>query len=1215
MDTQQIADGHSFSAPVLSPTQLETSRRAERATGSRKQVQSDRRRGMMALVLALFAVLFLFGGSALGSVTASITGTVKDPSGARITGATVTVTNTATGVAQTVTTNSEGSYAYPALQPGTYDVEVRKSGFKAFKQTGIVLNVNDALTVDASLQVGNAEEVITVTSDSLHVETTSTQLGEVIETQEMTAVPLNGRSYTDLLALQPGVGNTNSGIGGGSSSVNTFQSGGFKLPEVSGDSNSGNLSVNGMRESANGYLLNGVSVQEFSYSGTAVIPNLESLQEFRIITNNFDAEYGNFAGGQVNVITKAGTNQIHGDVFEFLRNTDFDAANYFDQGVRGKFQQNEFGGTVGGPIKRDKVFFFADYQGNRNVVGVSTGHVTVPTAVEQGGNFSALASGLPGTVQGTYWAGILSGELGYPVAVGETYYTPGCTSSSNCVFPNGQIPTTAINPISTNVLKAGAIPLGDGNGNFSTSGDSQRLHDNKFSGRVDANLGIGTLFGYYFFDQFSLNSPYPVATVPGFSAKTTGRTQVVDIGDTKFFGSSAVNEARIGYLRLKDALNTPSSGNNVTLSGLGFATGSSTPGAIIPLDSGTEGIPEMDFEDFNIGVPSRILGLIENTFQASDNFSKLIGTHSLRFGGAFHYTQLAEQLHNVENGYFQFNQTLETGNDFADFLIGAPGVFEQGQTPAANTRSRYYGLFAQDSWRARSNLTLNYGLRWDVITPWWEQHNEIETLKLGEQSVVFPNSPTGWVFPTDPGIPTTIAPTRYNNFGPRLGLAYAPSFEHGFLGKLFGGAGDTSIRVGYGLFYSAFEGGYDFSVIGDAPYGAFYSSNATLLDRPYITRATGAVTASPFPYPFPPTDVSASHPDPSVPASAFGVIGTSPAFNPNNRVPYAEQYELSIQRQLSRANLLTVSYVGTQGHRLLVTQEANPVNQTACLALYPTNCGPNTEPNNLRAPFGVNFGSEGYFSTIGSSSYNSLQVNFRHTSGPLQVLLAYTYSKAMDDSSAFGEQVNPYNAQLTRGLSSYDITNNFVISYNYALPFAKLGGPKKLVDGWQLSGITTFSTGIPVYIYENDDHSLLGTDNSGPLPLGIDTPNYSGGRVQTYDPRNVTVIPAGCGNPNAQTGALYYFNPCQFSPEPIGQLGTSRRRFFYGPGINNFNTALSKNTHLTERLNLEFRAEFFNVFNHTQFTSASGNFNSAQFGQATAAQAPRIGQLALKVRF
>lgn len=1145
-------------------------------------------------------------GIAFAGVTASVSGTVVDPSGAVVVGATVTVTNSDTGYVQNTTTNANGFYTFAALPPGTYKLSIRQTGFKAFEQTGILLNVNDAVTADATLQIGQNSEAITVSSGALRVETSSTQLGEVIESKEMTAVPLNGRSYTDLLALQPGVANANSGIGGGSSNLNTFQSGGFQLPAVSGDSNAGNQSVNGMRESANGYLMNGISVQEFAFSGTAVIPNLESLAEFRIITNNFDAEYGNFAGGQVNVVTRSGVNTIHGDAFEFFRNTDIDAANYFDQGHRGTFQQNEFGGAVGGPIRNDRIFYFGDYQRNHHVVGLSTGHVAVPTSAERSGDFSAVATGMNGqTVQGAAWASTLSNELGYTVNAGEPYYSTGCTNSTVCVFPNAQIPQSAISPISAKILSLNAIPLGDGNGNFSTSADSQRLTDNKGSGRVDANLGIGSLFGYYFIDQFSLDNPYPVATVPGFGATTKGRTQAIDIGDTKPFGGTAVNEARIGFLRVKDDLNTPNTSQGTTLSSLGFNTDTAT-GGIYALDAATEGIPEMDFENFNIGVPSRVLTLVENTYQASDNFSKLIGTHSLKLGAAYHFTQMSEILHNIENGYFQFNQTLETGNDFADFLIGAPGVFEQGQTPAGNTLSYYIGAYAQDSWRARPNLTVNYGVRWDVITPWWEKHNEIETLKLNEQSVVFPNSPTGWVFPGDPGIPKTIAPIRYNNFAPRLGLAYSPSSGTGFARKFFGAQDATSIRLGYGMFYSAFEGGYDFSVIGDAPYGAFYSSQAPpSLASPYQTRSTGAMGASPFPYSFPPTNVSASHPDSNVPASTFGVVGTSPAFNPGNKVPYAEQYELSIQRQISPANLVTISYVGTQAHRLLATQEANPVNQQACLALYnqnPSNpaCAPNNEPTSLRGPFGANFGSEGYFSSIGKSSYNSAQVDFRHTSKSLQLLLGYTYGKALDDSSAFGEQVNPFRAPLSRALSSFDLRQNLVVSYSYLLPFAHLGGPKQLVDGWKLSGITTFSNGTPVYIFENDDRSLLGTDNSGPLPLGIDTPNYAGGSVRKMNPRK------NQGN---------YFDTTGFSAETIGQLGTARRRFFNGPGQNNFNAALSKNTQLYERLNLDFRAEFFNICNHTQFSSVNGNFNSPTFGQATAARDPRIGQLALKLLF
>ena len=1164
----------------------------------------------LGLAIVFLALIFGSNKIALAGVTASIGGTVKDPSGAVIPGAQVSVVNIETHVAQTATTNGEGFYTFPALPPGKYDVNVTTQGFKAFKKTGIVLNVNDVLTLDASLQIGEADQVVSVSSESVHVETASTQMGEVIQGQQITSVPLNGRSFTDLLALQPGVANTSSGIGGGASTSNNFQSGGFELPQVSGDQNAGNQSVNGMRESANGYLLNGISVQEFGFSGTAVIPNLDSVSEFRIITNNFDSEYGNFSGGQINVVTKAGNNQLHGYVFEFLRNTDLDAANYFNQGSRGAFQQNQFGGTVGGAIKKDKIFYFSDYQGNRNVVGVSTGSIAVPTTAERSGDFSApaLESAMSAsTVQGGAWANTLSGELGYGVTAGEPYYSPGCTSFTNCVFPNAKIPTSAISPISTNILALGAIPVGDGNGDFSTGADPQRLTDNKFSGRVDANNRVGSLFGYYFFDQFSLLNPFPTATVPGFSATTTGRTQAIDIGDTKTIGSSSVNEARIGYLRVNDLLNKPTNTIQATLSGLGFATGSS-PGAITPLNPATEGIPEIDFEGFVIGNPIRIEQIIENTYQASDNYSRLIGTHSLKFGAAYHFSGIEQISQNVENGYFQFNAALETGVDFADFLIGAPGGFVQGQAPTANTRSFYLGAFAQDSWRARPNLTLNYGVRWDVITPWWEQHNEIETLKLGEQSVVFPNSPTGWVFPGDPGIPKTIAPIRYGNFSPRVGLAYSPSAASGLLNKLFGGAGQTSIRLGFGTFYSAFEGGYDFSVIGDAPYGYYYAATGTSFATPYQNRATGAYTPSPFPYSFPPTNVSASHPDGNVPASAFGVVGTSPAFNPTNRVPYAEQYELSIQRQIAAGDLLTLSYVGTQGHRLLVTQEANPVNQSACLAIYnqdPTNpaCGPNSEPTSLRGPFGANFGSEGYFSSIGTSSYNSFQVNFQHSKGPLQLLLGYTYSKSLDDSSAFGEQVNPFNPSLTRGLSAFNIPQSFVASYSYNLPTRRLGGPKPLLEGWQLSGVTTLSSGIPIYIYENDDHSLLGTDNAGPLPLGIDTPNYSGGSVKKLNPR--------------EPGNLY-FDTSGFSAEPIGQLGTARRRFFSGPGLNNFNTALSKDTNFFDKYSLEFRAEFFNVFNHTQFSAVptvAGNFNASGFGQSSAANDPRIGQLALKLHF
>src|SRR5208337_4671233 len=327
----------------------------------------------------------------LGSVTASIAGTVTDASGAAIVGAAVTATNLETGIVQTLHTNQQGYYTFPSLALGHYDISVQQSGFAPFRETGVLLDVNSAVTVDVVLKVGDVKEAVTVSSTAAHVETTTTQLGEVISGHEMTGVPLVTRSYTDLLALQPGVSASSSGMtgSGAGGAGGNFIAAVWALPLVSGSLNAGNLSVNGMREANNGFLLNGATVQEFGFGGTAVIPNLDSIAEFRIITNNFDAEYGNYSGGQINVITKSGTNGFHGDLFEFLRNTDLDAASFYDAGVRGTYHQNQFGGTIGGPIKREKVFFFGDYQRNRVIQGLSSGLLPLPTQAERGGNFSA----------------------------------------------------------------------------------------------------------------------------------------------------------------------------------------------------------------------------------------------------------------------------------------------------------------------------------------------------------------------------------------------------------------------------------------------------------------------------------------------------------------------------------------------------------------------------------------------------------------------------------------------------------------------------------------------------------------------------------------------------------------------------------------------------------------------------------------------------------
>lgn len=1172
-------------------------------------------RHQLSLAWIVLALVCVLNGLAHAKVSAGVSGIVTDASGAVVSGATVQMKDLATGVVETRQANSEGFYTFIDLQPGRYDLEVTQSGFTTYRQTGIVLDVDSAKVLNVALTVGQVTEKVEVSGEAVQLDTASTQNGEVITERTIVSVPLVTRSYTDLLALQPGVAPVSSGLAGGQGGQ--FSATGFQFNNVSGDLNAGNLSVNGQRESANGFLLNGTTVQEFAFSGTAIIPNLDSIAEFRIVTNNFDAEYGNYPGGQVNVITKSGTNSLHGSAFEFLRNRSFDATRYFNT-TKDDHKQNQFGVTLGGPIKKDKLFFFGDYQGNRVVIGQSGnfGFVPVPTTAERGGDFSAVASSMTGAVQGANWAQQLSTTLGYTVTAGEPYFFAGCTTAT-CVFPGAQIPSTAFTTPSNNLLQF--VPPGNaGDGIFSPQAAPTRLNDDKASGRVDFNSHLGQLSGYYFYDSY--RQSVPNVFLPGFGSDFTGRSQVVNLGDSKTLGSASVNELRAGFTRIRYLIHKPTGGDNVTPKSLGFVEGPGTLG-ISPSLPQYAHVPNIHLSGFSFGASGGPLGVTETTFQAMDNFTRVIATHTVTVGGQFRYNQLTE-YNGGSNGDFQFSNGAngETGIDFADFLIGAPSGYSQGQGFPSYGRSRYIGLFGQDSWRIRPNLTLNYGLRWDVSRPWSEKNGQLETLVLGLDSTRFPGSPTGWVFPGDPGIPSTLAPTRYNNFAPRIGLAYSPSADSGIIKSLTGGPGKTSLRAGWGKFYSTFEGATNFNEIGDAPFGAFYGSPVPpQFTTPFVDRGTGTIEGQRFPVALPTTGTPINW-------ANFLPIGTSPAFYYKNVVPYSEEYQLSIERQLSAGTLLTASYVGTQGHHLLSSLEANPGNPALCLSVSQLTqvtdnnvCGPGGENgvyhpvgggtmNSTRGPFGGSFSSDGYFISIGDSSYNSLQLSLRQRISRLEFLAGYTYSKSLDNGSGYGEQINPLNLNQ-KSLSSFDVRHNFVVSYDYRLPIDLLHGPSRLVKGWRLSGITRFSTGQPVTLVETDDNSLLGTSSAGAIGLPVDTPNYTPGSLAIADPRS--------GNP--------YFNTALFSPEGLGTLGTSRRRFFSGPGLNNWDIALLKDTAVTERVNAEFRVEMFNAFNHAQFGQPDGNVDDpltlqpngqlTGFGIVSTANPPRIMQLSLKLLF
>jgi hypothetical protein len=1181
-------------------------------------------KSLLRAFIRLACCLVLASGSivAYADIKGSVSGIVTDSSGAIVPGAKVTATAVSTNVQQTTVTDGKGFYAFPALGVGSYTVNLTQPGFEKFVIDGVVVNANSAVRIDIKLTIGRVSNTVEVKSDSLQVETQSTQMGELIEGKKMTSVPLNGRSFIDLLSLQPGVspyqGNDDtSGVGAST---------------ISGDQSNGTQSVNGGRVNSNGFMINGADAEEGVHNGAAMIPNLDSIAQFRIITNNFNAEYGNFSGGQINVVTKSGTNRLSGNVFEFLRNTDLDAKNYYST-QRGVFIQNQFGGTLGGPIRKDKVFFFADYQGTRQIVG-ATQYIPVPSDENRNGNLidqadaleiSDPANGGQG-VNGTSWANQLSQKLGYPVTDGEPYYSAGCTSTQTCVFPNAVIPQSAWSPVAAATMKY--IPVANlsaaSGPHYQTSSFNSNLQDDKGGLRIDTQTRFGAFFGYFFADKFTTVNPYDQGiNLPGFADQNTGLTQMYNAGLTTTLSPTAVNDIRLVYLRDTNLTGVPVEGTGVSLDSLGFNTPWNATGGISNINPALIGVPSFSFNNYTFGLAQDTLRQYNNTIQIIDNFTKVSGTHTIQFGIDYHYDQINERNYDDPNGAFGFNGS-ETGLDFADYLIGAPDNFTQASQQLLDSRAGYYGGYIQDSWRALPTLTLNYGLRYEVMTPWYDTQNKLETVVAGEQSKVFPGAPVGMVVPGDPGISRTLSPIKYSNFAPRFGVAYSPNFSDGIGAKIFGGAGKSSIRAGYGIFYSAIQDASGFVEVGDAPYGLYYSSPVpTLLDSPFIDRATGHNQGVKFPFTFPPAGASPSNPDTTFNWTQATPISGSDYFYYKNVIPYVQQFELSVQRQFGSDTVLSVSYVGSVGRHLLTFEESNPADPNLCLKLSDTSvlapgqsgCGPygednvytladGTNVNGTRPTFGINFGSNPYMKTSVSSSFNSLQLSLKHSEKYFDFLIGYTWEKSMDNGSSNFDATNPYNPALSRALSTFDVPQDLVTSYTVQLPFDKLVTPGnwayRAAAGWAVSGITTFATGQPVQISESDDRSLTGT-----FADTVDEPSYAGNGSKLFVDKN-------------PRSGQSYFNPDYFTFEPLGQVGNAMRRFFFGPGILNSDLSLTKDTKITEKSSLQFRAEAFNVFNHAQFGGPSGNINNSGqggFGYIGSARDPRIMQVALKLQF
>ena len=1160
----------------------------------------------LILVLLLTTVLGVLAasGQSQAQQTAALSGVVTDVSGAVIPGATVTLQSATSGAQVHAVADAEGAFHFAAVEQGDYVVTASAPNFASSAQR-VTVGAQGA-SLQFALSVGKTNQTVSVNASSVVVDTSSTATGGMLDAHQVQAVPLNGRSFTDVLAVQPGV------VPASSAPANAIVMSGVASTPPSGELDSGALSVSGQRETANSFRVNGADAQEDVNMGVAIVPTLDSIAELNVITGNEAPEYGTASGGQIAVVTKSGTDEWHGSAFEYLRNTNLDARNYFSMN-RAAFHQNQYGATFGGPLRRDRVFFFADYQGTRVAEGIDTGLIAVPTTAERAGDLSGEASALTGTVSGPYLASQLSQRLGYTVTQGEPYYTAGCTSTTQCVLPNAHLPASAWSMPAQHLLQYIPQPNA-GAATFSTSAAEQGIRDDKGAVRLDWNTGIGSVSAYYFLDDYTVDDPYPTGTgganVPGFDALNFGRAQLLALSDTKTWGASTVNQARVSYMRNAANVGVPQGGVGPTLGSQGFQ-------GIATLDPKIEGVENTIFNDFTMGVDTTALFQAENIVEGSDDWSHIAGAHTLKFGVDLHGDQINNHPDVYFNGSFAFTGS-ETGLDFADFLLGVDSNYTQGDAEHFYNRNLLTGVYAQDAWQVRPGLTLHYGVRWDRLPFWSEKYNQLQTLVPGEQSVVFPNAPEGIVFPGDPGVPRTLAATRETNFAPRVGLDWSPAWL---------GAGKTSVRASWGQFYTPIEGLSPAIMSANPPYGYTYTSPVpTLFDTPWTAAADGSSLqpgGARFPLAKVPYGASPAHPIASVNWAEFEPFTGIPAVAPGDTTPYAEDYLLSVERQLGADTVLDVSYVGTQAHHLLTLEEANPGDPALCLSLSAVSdvapgsatCGPFGESgtytrangqivDGTRTRFSPAFGSVSWQRTLGNSHDNALQVSLRHDAGPLGLTVAYTWSQSIDQASSLSDPVDPVNPSLSRALSAFDLTHNFVAHYRYALPGPhgenRLAGT--LARGWTIFGLTRLTTGFPVTLVNNNDTSLLGTQPNGVNNDGADQLAFTPGKLELQ------------GNPRDGAG----FNAALFSLPALGAFGNARRRFFHGPGSDDTDLALEKTTPLRDNVALELRAEAFNVFNHAQFfgpASVEGNIGSSTFGQIVSSAAPRLMQVSARVRW
>lgn len=1285
-----------------------------------------------------FAVALLTASLFAQSTGGRIIGRVTDPTGAVVPGVKVTLTNDQTGISRTVQTDGSGNYTFVETAVGQYHLDFQQKGFKKTTRQGITVNLNQVVSADIQLEVGAEEQMVEVSAEAPLVETTSTQLGAVVNQRSVSNLPLNARDTYQLLQLQPGV---QTQLGGNS---DLFY----------GSGSAGSVSVNGGRGRSNNFSVNGGDANDQFVNLPTVQPSPDSISEFRVLTNTFDAEYGRNSGAVVNVITKSGTNSWHGDVYEFLRNKVLNSKGYFDS-VKPDFIQNQFGATFGGPIKKDRTFFFMSYEGRRIKAGKSSDVVAVPTDAERGGDFSAGPAFAGGITDQTV-ADALNARPGCSSAISTAGGTaPAAGVAWSSVFPNNQIPTACMDPLAVDLLAY--VPHENlATGGYQSVVNSLEQQD-QFTFRFDHQITLSQEFSaYYYFTDHGLTQPFAFfqqagANVPGFGNSLGERNQQINLSHTWTINERTVNEFRFTYNREgQRKFQHPQTTSDIhsscpTLSGANcFGGGLTSGGGAIGIEPGLtanhEGLPFIVVNGgFTIGNNFEgELPQVGNTFQWTDNITRTKGNHTMKFGVDVRRQRFDQFYYYNVNGTYTFDgstsaNAVYSADNYPSYLLGIADNYSQGSGQVEHVRSTSLYLFAQDSWKIKPNVTLNYGLRWELDTPIADISGHVQTFRPGQATTMYPCQlsatnplaatygstdcsptgpaaalfPLGLVFPGDAGIPPGMTSTYYHSFAPRIGLAYSPGWSSGLLKKLTGGPGKTSIRMGYGMFYNPIEQLVLAQFGAEPPFGGSNYITSPQFNTPFLDQS-GTQYPNPYvngvfnPIPGQPVDWSMFRP-----LLLFG------EFQPHLRSQYSDQYNIGIQREIGKDVVLQIGFVGSQAHRLLMTHDLNAANQATCNGLNqlipPSGtstsnlfCGPNsgdgfffvdpTTPvpagmNSLVLPYGgpgggpmtlqlvpgstvgatapngitlvglrpyssplcqpLSAGGVGcpadglpVFSniyaqdTIGNSNYNSLQVSVeKRFSHGLQLQGAYTWSKSIDQGSSFEDILNPMNFAATRSLSLFDVRHRFVLSYYWELPVPHYEGAKsKLLNGWATSGIVSVQSGFPIRIYSLSDNELQSStfdfiaagEPDQLAPFVTQDPHHGGCALGTGPTALV-----GTGGPiPCQPVSNLYFDPNIFTDGPagtgdltidptlLGRYGTAPRTICCGPGLSNLDMAIHKNTPITERVSMQFRAEFFNALNHTQFFNPDGNItDGANFGRIVRARDPRLIQFAMKIIF